>query len=69
MKVAAHFSFLHTSKAAMRLASFTRIFYVSFFLPTAGDYVKFGFPMAGATTMLAWGALEYGEAYTAAGES
>ncbi|KAK4290658.1 hypothetical protein Pmani_036457 [Petrolisthes manimaculis] len=34
----------------------------------AGDYVKFGFPMAGATTVLAWGALEYGDAYTAAGE-
>ncbi|KAK3892282.1 hypothetical protein Pcinc_003903 [Petrolisthes cinctipes] len=34
----------------------------------AGDYVKFGFPMAGAATVLAWGAIEYGEAYTAAGE-
>ncbi|KAK3889363.1 hypothetical protein Pcinc_006633 [Petrolisthes cinctipes] len=34
----------------------------------AGDTVKFGFPMAGATTVLAWGAIEYGKAYTAAGE-
>ncbi|XP_066989121.1 uncharacterized protein [Macrobrachium rosenbergii] len=34
----------------------------------AGDYVKFGYPMAGMTTVLAWGAIEYGEAYTAAGE-
>lgn len=34
----------------------------------AGDYVKFGYPMAGAATVLAWGAVEYGEAYKAAGE-
>ena len=25
----------------------------------AGDHVKFGFPMAFTTTMLAWGAVEY----------
>ncbi|CAF4914662.1 unnamed protein product, partial [Rotaria socialis] len=29
----------------------------------AGDYVKFGFPMAGFTTVLAWGAIEYEDAY------
>lgn len=34
----------------------------------AGDYVKFGYPMASALTVLAWGAVEYGEAYKAAGE-
>ena len=34
----------------------------------AGDYVKFGYPMAGAATVLAWGAVEYAEAYKAAGE-
>jgi hypothetical protein len=30
----------------------------------AGDYVKFGFPMAGFTTLLAWGAIDYEDAYT-----
>jgi endoglucanase len=34
----------------------------------AGDHVKFGFPMAGATTMLAWGAVDYRSAYTASGQ-
>ncbi|KAK7082264.1 hypothetical protein SK128_017348 [Halocaridina rubra] len=34
----------------------------------AGDYAKFGFPMAATTTLLAWGAIDYGEAYTAANE-
>ena len=29
----------------------------------AGDHVKFGFPMAFTTTMLAWGAVEYRAAY------
>jgi hypothetical protein len=29
----------------------------------AGDHVKFGFPMAGFTTLLAWGAIEYEDAY------
>lgn len=32
----------------------------------AGDHVKFGFPMAGATTMLAWGLVEYRQGYVAA---
>src|SRR5438876_581317 len=34
----------------------------------AGDHVKFGFPMAGSTTMLAWGAVEYRQAYANAGQ-
>ena len=34
----------------------------------AGDYVKFNFPMAAATTLLAWGAAESGEGYKAAGQ-
>jgi endoglucanase len=35
---------------------------------TAGDFVKFGFPMAWSTTTLAWGLLEYWDAYDKAGE-
>lgn len=34
----------------------------------AGDHVKFGFPMASATTMLAWGAVEYRSAYQSSGQ-
>ncbi|KAI0211367.1 hypothetical protein LSAT2_003807 [Lamellibrachia satsuma] len=34
----------------------------------AGDYVKFGLPMAYSVTMLAWGMIEYRDAYSAAGE-
>ncbi|XP_048582488.1 endoglucanase A isoform X2 [Nematostella vectensis] len=34
----------------------------------AGDYVKFGFPMASSATVLAWGLVEYRDAYQAAGE-
>jgi endoglucanase len=34
----------------------------------AGDHVKFGFPMAFSTTMLAWGAVEYRDAYAASGQ-
>ncbi|CAF1310342.1 unnamed protein product, partial [Didymodactylos carnosus] len=34
----------------------------------AGDYVKFNFPMAGTTTLLAWGVLDYEDAYATAGE-
>jgi chitodextrinase len=34
----------------------------------AGDHVKFGFPMAGATTMLAWGLVEYRQGYVASGQ-
>jgi endoglucanase len=34
----------------------------------AGDHVKFGFPMAFTTTMLAWGAVEYRDGYVAAGQ-
>ena len=34
----------------------------------AGDYVKFGFPMASSVTVLAWGLVEYKQAYVAAGQ-
>ncbi|MFF5175830.1 glycoside hydrolase family 9 protein [Micromonospora sp. NPDC000089] len=34
----------------------------------AGDHVKFGFPMAFSTTMLAWGAVEYRDGYAASGQ-
>ena len=34
----------------------------------AGDFVKFGFPMAAFTTLLAWGAIDYEDAYIKAGE-
>ena len=34
----------------------------------AGDYVKFGFPMASSATVLAWGLVEYKKAYEAAGQ-
>ncbi|MGB2570756.1 glycoside hydrolase family 9 protein [Micromonospora citrea] len=34
----------------------------------AGDHVKFGFPMAFSTTMLAWGAVEYRDGYVASGQ-
>jgi endoglucanase len=34
----------------------------------AGDHVKFGLPMAGSVTMLAWGAIEYRSAYVQSGQ-
>ena len=34
----------------------------------AGDHVKFGFPMAGSATMLAWAGLEYPEAFNETGQ-
>ncbi|MEO0867354.1 MAG: glycoside hydrolase family 9 protein [Cyanobacteria bacterium J06642_11] len=34
----------------------------------AGDHVKFGFPMAGSTTLLSWGMLEYRDAYVQSGQ-
>ena len=34
----------------------------------AGDFVKFGFPMAGTATILAWGAIDYSGAYSEAGK-
>merc|ERR1711962_1116035 len=34
----------------------------------AGDYVKFGFPMAGAMTILAYGGISYASAYEASGQ-
>ena len=33
----------------------------------AGDHVKFGFPMAGMTTILAWGGISFYDAYEKAG--
>jgi len=35
----------------------------------AGDHVKFGYPFAFAFTMLGWGAIDYWDAYTLAGET
>ncbi|MGW2216475.1 glycoside hydrolase family 9 protein [Nonomuraea sp. NPDC001684] len=34
----------------------------------AGDHVKFGFPMAFSATMLAWGGVEYRDAYAGSGQ-
>ena len=34
----------------------------------AGDFLKFGFPMAGMTTQLAWGAISFEYGYTNAGQ-
>ncbi|XP_070571313.1 endoglucanase A-like [Ptychodera flava] len=34
----------------------------------AGDHVKFGFPMAFTTTVLAWGLIQFKDAYEAAGQ-
>jgi hypothetical protein len=34
----------------------------------AGDHVKFGFPMAASATMLAWGVVDYPEAYSQSGQ-
>jgi endoglucanase len=34
----------------------------------AGDHVKFGLPMSASNTMLAWGGVEYTEAYKKAGQ-
>jgi len=34
----------------------------------AGDHVKFGFPMAASTTMLAWGGVDYRAAYKKSGQ-
>lgn len=34
----------------------------------AGDHVKFGFPMAATTTLLAWGGVDYREAYEQSGQ-
>jgi Glycosyl hydrolase family 9. len=33
----------------------------------AGDYVKFGFPMASTATILAWGLVDYEAGYSSAG--
>ncbi len=34
----------------------------------AGDHVKFGFPMAASTTLLAWGGIAYRNAYSSSGQ-
>ncbi|MCG8458370.1 MAG: glycoside hydrolase family 9 protein, partial [Holophagales bacterium] len=34
----------------------------------AGDHVKFGFPMAATATMLAWGVVDYRDAYVQSGQ-
>lgn len=34
----------------------------------AGDHVKFGFPMASSATLLAWGGVEYEQAYRTSGQ-
>lgn len=34
----------------------------------AGDFVKFGLPMANSVTVLTWGLLRYNDTYVAAGE-
>jgi endoglucanase len=34
----------------------------------AGDHMKFGFPMASSTTLLAWGVMEYEDAYKKSGQ-
>jgi hypothetical protein len=34
----------------------------------AGDLVKFGFPMAYTVTVVAWGVIDYEDAYVKAGE-
>ena len=35
----------------------------------AGDHVKFGFPMAAAMTVMAWGAIDFADGYSGAGQS
>ena len=35
---------------------------------SAGDFVKFGFPMASSVTMLAWGGISYQQGYSEAGK-
>ena len=35
---------------------------------SAGDYVKFGFPMAWTVTVLAWGGISFQEGYESAGQ-
>ena len=34
----------------------------------AGDFVKFGFPMAFSTTLLSWGIIEFPESYSSSGQ-
>ena len=34
----------------------------------AGDFVKFGFPMAYTITVIAWGVIQYEQAYKSAGQ-
>ena len=39
----------------------------TFFLILAGDFVKFGFPMASMTTVAAWSVIDYSVGYSSAG--
>ena len=43
--------------------------FLNFILFLAGDFVKFGFPMAWSMTVLAWGMIDYADAYQAAGKN
>ena len=38
------------------------------FLPSAGDYVKFNFPISSSATLLAWGLAQWRDSYQAAGQ-
>ena len=38
------------------------------FMFVAGDFVKFGFPMSSAVTLLSWGLLEFKQGYVNADE-
>ncbi len=38
------------------------------YISLAGDYVKFNFPMAASTTLLAWGAIDFQKGYSRAGQ-
>ena len=48
------------------MAGLSSSLFTSKSLVSAGDYVKYGFPTASAMTLLAWGFLEFKEAYDAA---
>ena len=55
------------------LPLFQRFYSITFFYcrhawNTAGDYVKFGFPLASAMTLLSWGGIDYKYGYIAAGQ-
>lgn len=43
-------------------------FSLDFNISAAGDFVKFGFPMAGMTTVVAWSIVDYPLGYSSAGK-